>query len=203
MRHSFAGFLLCPVLLACVAGCHVSNQKTGKSDNVEIGTPFGSMHVKTNDNVAANEIGIGVYPGAVLQVKDKSGDNDAADVNMSFGSFHLGVKAVSYLSSDAPDKVLTFYKKDLAKYGVVLQCNGDTTVGSPARTEQGLTCSDVRKGVHIGVSSTQGTKTELRTGSKQNQHVVEIEPHDSGTKFGLIALELPGDLHFDDDKKTN
>ena len=209
MRRFPFALVLTPALLLSVAGCHVTSHNNGKNDNVDIGTPFGSMQVKTNDNVATADVGITPYPGAVVEKKKDNGDDGAADVNMSFGSFHLGVKAVSYLSNDAPDKVMAFYKKDLARYGTVLQCNGDSTVGNATRTEQGLTCSDEHKGVHvdsgvqIGVNTDRKTSTELRTGSKQDQHIVKVEPHDSGTKIGLVALQLPGNLGFDDDKKTN
>src|SRR5665213_4491621 len=92
-------------LLLGLSGCHSSSHKNGDSDNVNIGTPFGSMQVKTNDNVEASGIGITPYPGAQMVKQDK--DNGAADVNMSFGSFHLGVKAASYTTDDAPDKVLS------------------------------------------------------------------------------------------------
>ena len=78
-----------------LAGCHVTNHKNGKNENVDIGTPFGSMSVKTNDNVNSNAIGLAVYPGATPLKED--GDSDAADVNLSFGSFRLGVPEGNYL----------------------------------------------------------------------------------------------------------
>ena len=37
-------------------------------------------------------------------------------------------------------------------------------------------------------------KTELKAGSKQHQHIVAIEPESWGTKFGLVALDLPGNF---------
>src|ERR1700742_2819528 len=110
------------LLVTVLSGCHVTSHKNGDSDNDRIGTPFGSIQVKTNDNVEASGIGITPYPGAQIVKKDK--DNGAADVDMNFGNFHLGVKAVSYTSSDPTDKVLAFYRRDLGKYGVVLECNG-------------------------------------------------------------------------------
>ncbi len=41
-------------------------------------------------------------------------------------------------------------------------------------------------------------KTELKAGSKQHQHIVSINPDGSGTKFGLVALDLPGHFSFGD-----
>jgi hypothetical protein len=187
-----------------LTGCHVTSHKNGNNDNVDIGTPFGSMQVKTNDNVEASGIGITPYPGAVIVKKDH--DHGAADVNMNFGSFHLGVKAVDYTTSDSSDKVLAFYKKDLGRYGAVLHCDGKHAVGIPVRTDEGLTCDSDKSG-HVEWNSDDDAKTELRAGSKMHQHIVELEPKDGGTRIGLVALDLPSGLsshtHKDDDKDTD
>jgi hypothetical protein len=201
--------LAVPVLLLTTAltGCHITSHKDGKNDDVNIGTPFGSMQVKTNDNVEVSGIGITPYPGAILVKKDH--DNGAADVNMSFGSFHLNVKAVSYTTSDSPEKVMAFYKKDLGKYGAVIHCEGKRTVGVPIRTDEGLTCDfDSGKNGHVVINTGDDSdETELRTGSKQHQHIVKLESKDGGTKIGLVALELPSNFtlhdHKDGDKDSD
>ncbi|MDQ2926460.1 MAG: hypothetical protein M3R43_13035 [Acidobacteriota bacterium] len=203
----FSALALSSLLCMTVAGCHVTTHKNGNNDNVDIGTPFGSMQVKTNEDVNVAGLGITPYPGAQLLKKDtdSGGGDGAADVNMSFGSFHLGVKAVSYTTPDGADKVLAFYKKDLARYGVVLQCEGTHTIGDAKRTAQGLTCADGdrHKGVHTTWNGDDdATKNELRTGSKQHQHIVAMEPKDGGTKIGLVALDLPGDFSNDDHKDS-
>jgi hypothetical protein len=191
------------LVVTVLAGCHVSTHKNGDNDNVSIGTPFGSMQVKTNDNVAASGLGITPYPGATLVKKhDGDHDNGAADVNMSFGSFHLGVKAVSYATPDGPDKVLAFYKKDLGKYGAVLQCKNDHAIGEPTRTAEGLTC-DHDNGKVVHVDDSDSDKTELRTGSKTHQHIVAIETKDGGTKIGLVSLDLPSDFSGNSHKDSD
>jgi hypothetical protein len=176
---------------ACLllAGCHVSDHKNGNNDNVDIGTPFGSMQVKTNNNTDTSAIGIAAYPGAV-PVKDNDKDSNSADINMSFGSFHLGVKAAGFQTPDSLDKVVAFYKNDLARYGDVIECANDTAIGQPTRTSQGLSC-DTKHGAHI---STGDHGVELRTGSELHQHIVDIEAHDGGTKIGLVDLDLPSHL---------
>ena len=176
---------------ACLllAGCHVSDHKNGNNDNVDIGTPFGSMQVKTNNNADTSAIGIAAYPGAV-PVKDNDKDSNSADINMSFGGFHLGVKAAGFQTPDSQDKVVAFYKKDLARYGDVIECANDTPIGQPTHTSQGLTC-DTKHGGHI---STGDHGVELRTGSELHQHIVGVESKDGGTKIGLVALDLPSHL---------
>lgn len=176
--------------MALIGGCRVSGNKHG-DDGVKISTPFGGMQVKTDDTAVLQNIGLPAYPGATL-VKDN--DKGAADVNMNFGRFHLRVNAASYHTTDAPQMVAAFYRSALQKYGDVLECRGGKPVGTPTRTSEGLTCDD-NGGGHISVSDDHSGKTQLKTGSKRRQHLVEITPDGSGTKFGLVALDLPGNLN--------
>ena len=180
-----SGFMLSIVLLA---GCHADRKATQDGENVRIATPFGGMSVKTDEAAVEGSVGLSVYPGAALIKKDSN--NGAADVNMNFGGFHLGVKALSYHSADSPEKVTSFYRKDMARYGAVLLCQNERSVGQPNHTQDGLTCDD-SKGGHVHVD-TDDAKQELKAGSRLHQHIVSIDPEGSGTKFALVALDLPG-----------
>jgi hypothetical protein len=188
--------------LGCLllAGCRVSKHQDGDKQNVDISTPFGAMKVDTNTNPGdTSAIGLTAYPGAV-PVKDDDGKNSgSADVNMSFGSFHLGVKATSFQTPDGESKVLAFYRKDLAKYGDVIECRGNSAVGQPSRTSQGLTC-DTKQQNHINTHETSDNDVELRAGSPQHQHIVGVEAKDGGTKIGLVMLDLPSHLGNHDGK---
>ncbi|HXC95624.1 MAG TPA: hypothetical protein VNU92_07975 [Edaphobacter sp.] len=176
-----------------VIGCRIESDKKNGNDNVKIATPFGGMTVKTNDNVVTEGLGLPVYPGAELVKKDKN--NGAADVNMSFGSFQLRVKAASYRTKDSPDEVTAFYRKALERYGDVIQCQNDRPTGTTTRTAEGLTCDNDKQN-HVYVNDDESGKLELKAGSKQHQHIVAIDAEGNGTKFGLVSLDLPGHLSF-------
>jgi len=187
--------------MGLMSGCRIESDKKNGNDNVKIATPFGGMTVKTNDAAVVDGLGLPVYPGAELVKKDKN--NGAADVNMSFGSFQLRVKAASYRTQDSTDEVTAFYRKALGRYGDVIQCQNDKPVGTPTHTVEGLTC-DNEKENHISVNDDMSGKMELKAGSKQHQHIVAVDPEGKGTKFGLVALDLPGHISFgnNDDKQT-
>jgi len=180
-------------------GCQVEEHKSGDSDNVKVETPFGGMRVKTNDNVVLDGIGLPVYPGAVAVKKDDDHGNDgAADVNLSFGSFQLRVKAMSFRTGDAQDKVEAFYRKSLRRFGDVIACRNNSPVGTPTRTAEGLTCDNEKENHITAGDSVSHGKLELKAGSKLHQHLVEIDPDGGGTKFGVVALDLPGKAFSDD-----
>jgi hypothetical protein len=186
-------------------GCrvHVDKDANGQEKNVQVDTPFGGVHVDTND-LTASDLGLPVYPGSDI-VKDKEG-NKSADVHMGFGEWQLRVRAVSYSSADPQDKVVTFYKKALQRYGDVLTCHGDAPVGTPTATAEGLTCNDDGhhnqfkfNGKDNGIDLSG--ELQLKAGSKRHQHIVALEtPVDGKTRFGLVALDLPAGVESSDDK---
>jgi len=205
--HARLRLVTATALILPLAGCFVQTKKdaNGKESNVDIQTPLGGMTVKTDNAAVQAKLGLPVYPGAIPEQKTGN-DEGSADVNMNFGPFHLRVLAQGFTSTDSPDKVRAFYKKALAQYGDVLECHGKQAVnGSPSRTAQGLTCDNDN---HISVSNDDnkvkfsGNETELKAGSKSRQHIVGYEAKNGGTRFGLVALELPSDKD-DDGKQPN
>ena len=209
--HARLQVIAAAALLLPLTGCFVETKKhaDGKGDDVNIQTPLGGMSVKTDQAQVAQKVGLPIYPGAVAD-KKKDNDESSADVNMNFGPFHLRVLAQGFTSADSPDKVRAFYKKALGQYGDVIECQHKKPVsGSPARTAQGLTCNDDN---HISVKDGDdkdgkmkfdASEVELKAGSKSRQHIVGFESKDGGTKFGLVALELPTGGDKDDDKQAN
>jgi hypothetical protein len=191
MTRTLRSLAVAPLACLLLSGCRVSQYKNGNHGDVDIDTPFGSMQVKTNNSSDTSAIGLAAYPGAVPVKEDGDKDGNSANVNMSFGTFHLGVKAASFQTPDSQDKVLAFYRNDLAtRYGDVIECRGDNPVGSPTHTSQGLTC-DTKEHSHISTSAFSGNHIELRVGSEQRQHIVGVESRDGGTRIGLVALDLP------------
>lgn len=189
-------------LAALVGGCrvHVDKDSAGQEKHVQIDTPFGGMHINTNQITAA-DLGLPSYPGATVVTNDKN--NQSADVHMGFGEWQLRVRAISYTTSDAQDKVVAFYKKALGRYGDVITCQDSKPVGKPTVTSEGLTCADNGKNAHAQVGDTGdtlqlGKGLELKAGSKHHQHIVGIEDTKGGnTKFGLVELQLPMDSSSD------
>ncbi|MGC9291593.1 MAG: hypothetical protein ACP5EP_02580 [Acidobacteriaceae bacterium] len=192
------------VLLSTTA-CTVQDKKSGGEDTVRIRTLVGGLDVHTND-VHPADVGLPVYPGAVLAPTNGKDNDKSADVDMSFVGWRLRVRVLNYQSSDAQDKVAAFYQKALGSYGDVLTCQGNKAVGTLVRTRDGLTCSDDHNyNVNIDVESNKGHDSvkeitaqsnagdlELRAGSPNNQHIVAFtSPAGAGTRFALINVELP------------
>lgn len=199
--------ILLPVLSAIavlLCGACVQVSKNGKnSDNVEVKTPFASISVHT-DQVKPEETGLNVYPGARLTNNKNHGDDDKANVNITSPWGELKVIALKYQSDDAPEKVLNWYKKDMAqKYGKVLECRGDTDVGMDKgnatdtdKDSQAITCEDKGKshGDHFGnIDLHDKNTTELKAGTRDKQHIVAIKQEGSGSSIALVYVQKHGE----------
>ena len=204
-----AGLLACLALAAGVAGCriHVDKGANGEDKNVQVDTPFGGIHVNTDQTTAA-DLGLPVYPGA--QIAADKEDDKSADIHMGFGEWEMRVKVVNYSASDSQDKVLAFYKKALGRYGDVLTCQDNAPVGRPIATSEGLTCAEDKHanvqvndhGQSFGYHSNKNG-VELKAGSERHQHIVGFEDPENGqTRFALVALDLPS-FDTDNPNKSN
>jgi len=199
-RHLSIAALFVGVLLFAVSGCSVNEHKNGDAENVHLHTPIGGLDVRTN-SAAGIDVGLPVYPGAVA-TSSHGKDSDAADIHMSFGKWQLNVKAAEYKSKDPEFKLVAFYKKAMASYGDVITCKDKKPVGQPVATRQGLTCAndheyDVsmdaessKKHINIGPPKISGD-IKLLAGSPDNQHIIEFTPTSDGTKFSIVAVQMP------------
>lgn len=174
-----AGALL---LVAC--SVNVKKEKSGQDKDVDIRTPLGAIHVSKGAN--AQDVGIPVYPGAQLRQEDSDGSDKSANVNISGFGYGLRVVALEYESNDSPEKVVNYYKDQLKKYGNVLVCHTThfQVDRHPERNDNGsheLTCE-----------GSSGSNIELKVGTKENQHIVAVEPEGSGAKFALVYVRTHG-----------
>lgn len=184
------------------SGCRVQVDKDskGKEKTVHVDTPFGGVHINT-DQTTATDLGLPAYPGAHAITDDEK--HKSADVHLGFGQWQIRVKAVSYGTADSRDKVAAFYKKALGRYGDVITCQGSSAVGTPTVTREGLTCSDEGAKGHVHIDSDDLKRSfELKAGSKHHQHIIGFEDNDGPeTRFALVAIDLPTNMGDDDDKQ--
>jgi hypothetical protein len=188
-----------------MTGCrvHVDKDASGQEKTVQVDTPFGGVHVNT-DQTSAADLGLPVYPGAQAVANDDK--HKSADVHLGFGEWELRVRAVSYASSDSKDQVIAFYKKALGRYGDVIVCQGNTPVGTPTATSEGLTCADDKNAkvqIDRGDYGSSKNGLELKAGSKRHQHIIGFEdPKDGKTRFALVALDLPAAMEKGEEKSN-
>jgi hypothetical protein len=123
------------------------------------------------------QLGVAIYPGARVDESEHVGKG--AHLSLDWGRDSTHLYAQQYVTSDSPDKVLAFYRKQLSKFGKVLECRGGKPLVSVTSE---LKCEDSK--------NNQDEKgIELKAGTENSQHIVGVTPKDLGSEFGIVYLE--------------
>jgi hypothetical protein len=178
------GLVTLAALLLPACSVNVKKEQNGEDKQVDITTPVGGIHVSKGANVA--DVGLAVYPGARLKPDDSDGNDKSANVNISSFGFGLRVVALEYRSDDSPAKLIAYYKDELKKYGKVLECHTSHFEVNP----------DIKGSDHesreLTCDGSSGNNVELKVGTKENQHIVAIEPDGKGSSFSLVYVRTHG-----------
>jgi len=172
--------LLC---LAALLGCSVTTRNKGdgkENKDVDIRTPFGSLSVREGQT-NVKDTGLALYPGARPR-KDSDDERHSANVDISSSLFGLKVVALKFESDDAQDKVLTFYRKEMGKYGNVVDCTGGGFSMNFHRHDKDaeVTCE--------GRDAGHDYKEVLKVGTENNQRILAIRPSGNGSVFALVYV---------------
>ena len=177
------GLAVVTTLLPPACSINVKKESNGQDKQVDINTPVGGIHVSQDAKV--QDVGLAVYPGARLKQKDSGGDK-SANVNISSFGFGLKVVALEYESDDSPGKLIAYYKDQLKKYGTVLECH-------TSHLDVDTDMKDSDSGSHVlTCSGSNGINVELKVGTKENQHIVAVEPDGKGSSFSLVYVRTHG-----------
>lgn len=191
MRNRFQAIGISALGLAVVGALafpacsvNVKKEQNGEDKRVDISTPVGGIHVSKGADVA--DVGLTVYPGARPKPDDSNGNGKSANVNISGFGYGLKVVALEYQSDDSPAKLIAFYKDQLKKYGNVLECHTEhldvnTDIKGSDHHSNELTCE-----------GGSGSNIELKVGTKENQHIVAVEPDGKGSSFSLVYVRTHG-----------
>ena len=175
-------------LLLPACSINVKKDTNGQDKQVDINTLVGGIHV--SKQASPSDVGLAVYPRARLKEKGSDSDDKSANVNISGFGFGVKVVALEYESDAPPDKLIAFYKDQLKKYGDVLECHTSTHLD----VEMDMKTSDKTKADshQLTCDHTDGKNVELKVGTKDNQHIVAVEPEGKGSSFSLVYVRTHG-----------
>lgn len=173
----------------------LAQQSDTQDKPFDVRSSVGDLHV--GKDADAHNAGLPLYPGAHPKHEE---NNDPLNFGVAAEGFGLKLVVAKYESDDAPGKVVDFYREKLKKYGKVLECHsqkhgGDVDVHSDDKDSQGSESKDKgQESKQLKCESGGGPVTELKVGTEDNQHVVAVEPADSGkgATFALVYVRTRG-----------
>jgi hypothetical protein len=138
-------------------------------------------HFILSEQATAADTGLPTYPGS--KAYTDGDDSNSANIALSTSLFGFKVVAMNLESADKPERVAAFYRQALSKYGKVLECSNTADAGKQPESTGVLTCESDEPGSHSVV---------YKVGTDENQRIVAIKPHGSGTRFDLVHLDIRG-----------
>ncbi len=182
-KFRFVTFLfLAVVLVLGLSACSVSTQKDSNGEDKKVDVKMPGLEVHVGSDSGAQDAGISNYPGA--RAKQESNDKHRANISIGGEDFGLKVIAATYESDDPPQKVIDFYRKDLKKYGNVLECPKGLKENKEHGEPGELRCDD--KGTE------EAGKLDLAVGIPERQHIVSVKPSGKGTEFSTVFVSVKG-----------
>jgi hypothetical protein len=165
----------------------LAQDSSNQNKNLDVSSSAGDLHI--GNDADARKTGLPLYPGARL----KTDDDNKSQANLSILTEAFGMKLVvaKYDSDDAPAKITDFYRDKLKKYGKVLECHSQKHGGDVKVQEDSKDSKDSKE---LKCDENSGPVTELKVGTEDNQHVVAIEPRETGkgSTFALVYVHTRG-----------
>jgi hypothetical protein len=182
MHPSFA--VLAALLL--LPARHAAAQNTNSDDqdkNLDI-----QLHV--GKDADAQKVGLPLYPGARLKHDEQN--QNRANFALLTGAFGMKLVVANYDSGDAPSKVIAYYREQLKRYGRVLECRTKESGGDVHANPNTQASKDSKQLKCDGDNA--GNIVELKAGTEDNQHVVSVEPSETGkgSTFALVYVYARG-----------
>jgi hypothetical protein len=187
-------------LAAIVALPALAQQSDTQDKSLDVRSSVGDLHV--GKDADAHNAGLPLYPGAHPK---RDENNDPVNFGVATEGFGLKLVVAKYESDDAPAKVVDFYREKLKKYGKVLECHtqkhgGDVSMHSDDEDSQEAGSKNSKdknkdqESKQLRCDGDGGPVTELKVGTEDNQHVVAVEPRDSGkgATFALVYVRARG-----------
>jgi hypothetical protein len=164
-----------------------AQQSASQDKPFDVRSSLGDMHV--GKDADAEKQGLPLYPGA--RPKQEK-DNDPLNFGIVTESFGLKLMVAKYESDDPPARIVNFYRGKLKKFGKVMECHSQKHSGDVDVHED--KDSKDSKDKELKCDEDSGPVVELKVGTEDNEHVVAIEPRDSGkgSTFALVYMHTRG-----------
>jgi hypothetical protein len=173
------------LVLLWVAALPLGAQEKKDSGKSESEMGRNSIGFIASKEASAKDVGLPLYPGARSH-KDKSEESPAVQLGLWGRGSGFKLAVLKLESNDSPEKVATFYRKALAKYGKVVDCGNSSNVTGEKKkgdSSNELACEDEQP---------ESGELVLKAGTKEEQHLVGIKTNAGLTVFQLVYVEARG-----------
>jgi hypothetical protein len=178
MPNHFIAHVCRPTLIFLFAALAITSLRLAAQDEKGAGLVI-------SPEAKAKDVGLAIYPGSKPH-KEKNDDSTSANLGLWGGGSGFKLAVLKMETADSPARVAEYYKKALAKYGTVLDCSKSS--GKPENSET----DDSSKVLTCGNDKAEAGGMLFKSGTKDKQHIVGIQPLGNGTFYQLVYVNAWG-----------
>jgi hypothetical protein len=149
-------FVLLGVVVAGVIGIGVykvaKSVHKDSSGNVSISTPGGSITTGQSANVTAADLGVDIYPGATT-----------GEGSMNMKTPNGSMVTAVYLSPDASDKIVAFYREKLGDQASIVQTSNGTVLSAGQKDRDNVVITITTEGNSSKIAIVHVTNTNTKS----------------------------------------
>ncbi len=186
LRHAVAALLLAGGLQTAA----LANEPGGSKGSAKDSGFFAGISIRPT--ASAEQLGLPLFPGAV-PFRDTGEEHAGASIGAWGGPFGLQVHALKLRSSEPVEAVARWYREAMARQGKVLDCSQAQATETPAATDRPAGKPADGKPLRCGRDRPEAGGVLYKQGTRNNVHVVALEPLDGGTRISLVRVEVRGD----------
>jgi hypothetical protein len=149
-------FVLLGVIVAGVIGIGVykvaKSVHKDSSGDVSISTPGGTITTGQSANVTAADLGVDLYPGATT-----------GEGSMNMKTPNGSMVTAVYLSPDASDKIVAFYKEKLGDQASIVQTSNGTVLSAGQKDRDNVVITITTEGNSSKIAIVHVTNTNTKS----------------------------------------
>lgn len=137
-----------------------------------------------NEPWGKRSLGVPVFPGATPRAERTSSHNGKATVSLE----DVVVRKLSaevFVSDQAPDRILDFYRDQLKHYGTVTECTG----GRNTRVHVRVDADEVSEPAACRAANFGAGETEIKATSDNERFIISVQPTPNGSEFAIVRVE--------------
>jgi hypothetical protein len=129
-------------------------------------------------------LGVPVFPGATPRAERSANHGSKATVSLQ-DVVVRDLTAQVFVSDQAPEKVLDFYRDELKRHGAVTECTG----GRNTRVHVRVDADEVSEPAACRASNFGAGETEIKATSDKERFIISVQPTATGSEFAIIRVE--------------
>lgn len=142
------------------------------------------FHARFAEQVQVEETGLPAYPGATPH-RETGDEGNGLSAALSLGQLGFKLVVAKFRTPDQPEKVASFYREALSRWGTVLDCNDP-------QNRRAVPAKDRDQVLRCDSNAPKAGQQVFKVGTPQEQRIVIVQAQGKGSEFQVVQVSGKG-----------